>query len=276
MRSCGATRPLPVPLDTLQSAGPAAPATVAEREVAERAPWFHNLHLPDGTETAPDHPLGDFPAFKWREIAPHVPEDLGGWRVLDIGSNAGFYSFELAKRGADVTGLELDPHYIAQAEWAAERFGLSDRVRFRQGSVYDLARMDGAFDLVWFMGVFYHLRYPLLALDLVAEKAERLVVFQTLTAPGDGDAEAPEDLPISARGRLAEPGWPQMAFIEHRLAGDPTNWWAPNAAACEAMIRSAGLRTVARPGHEIWVAEPAHIPYRTEERQTELRAVAGA
>ena len=45
-------------------------------------------------QTAPDHFLGDFPRFKWLEIAPHIPEDLKGWRVLDIGCNAGFYSFE--------------------------------------------------------------------------------------------------------------------------------------------------------------------------------------
>ncbi|MDT0632607.1 TIGR04290 family methyltransferase [Rubrivirga sp. S365] len=262
-------------LDTLQSAGPAAPSTAAERAVAERAPWFHNLHLPDGTQTAPDHPLGDFPAFKWREIAPHVPDDLSGWRVLDIGSNAGFYAFELARRGADVTGLELDPHYIAQAEWAAEQFGLADRVRFRQGTVYDLARMDETFDLVWFMGVFYHLRYPLLALDLVARAAERLVVFQTLTAPGEAAAAPPENLPIDAREQMAQPGWPQMAFIEHRLAGDPTNWWAPNAAACEALLRSAGLRVASRPGHEIWVAERAAEDPNAAARAAELQAVAG-
>ena len=74
-----------------------------DAEIAGLAPWFHNLHLPDGRETAPDHPLGDFPSFKWREIAPHVPDDLQGWTALDIGCNAGFYTFELARRGAHVT-----------------------------------------------------------------------------------------------------------------------------------------------------------------------------
>ncbi|HEX2099456.1 MAG TPA: DUF1698 domain-containing protein, partial [Candidatus Synoicihabitans sp.] len=64
------------------------------------APWFHNIHLPDGTQTAPNHPLGDFPRFKWQQIADHLPHDLTGWRVLDIGCNAGFYTVELARRGA--------------------------------------------------------------------------------------------------------------------------------------------------------------------------------
>src|SRR5690348_12631725 len=81
-----------------------APSKEREGEIAALGPWFHNLHLPDGSETAPHHRLGNFPAFKWAEIAPHIPSDLTGWRVLDIGCNAGFYSFELAKRGAHVTG----------------------------------------------------------------------------------------------------------------------------------------------------------------------------
>ena len=263
------------PIETLQSAGPAAPTTELEREVAARAPWFHNLHLPDGTQTAPDHPLGDFPAFKWEQIAPHVPEDLNGWRVLDIGPNAGFYTFELAKRGADVTGLELDPHYIGQAEWAAEQLGLADRVRFRQGSVYDLMRMGETFDLVWFMGVFYHLRYPLLGLDLVAAAAERLVVFQTLTAPETGVADVPENLPIGERDQLVAPGWPRMAFVEHRLAGDPTNWWVADEAAYEAMLRSAGLRVVSRPAHEVWVAEKVGDDPGAAARRAELQAATG-
>src|SRR3546814_10349498 len=83
-------------------------------QVAALGPWFHNLHLPDGTETAPDHPLGDFPAFKWQQVTRHLPEDLSGWTALDIGCNAGFYSFELAKRGAMVTGIDIDPAYLHQ------------------------------------------------------------------------------------------------------------------------------------------------------------------
>src|ERR1700758_2909937 len=72
-------------------------------------PWFQNLHLPDGTQTAPHHPLGDYPLFKWDAIAPHVPASLDGWKVLDIGCNAGFYCFELALRGARVTGIDREP-----------------------------------------------------------------------------------------------------------------------------------------------------------------------
>jgi tRNA (mo5U34)-methyltransferase len=240
---------------TLQSLGSASP-----REVAELAPWFHNLHLPGGLQTAPDHPLGDFPAFKWAEVAPAIPEDLRDWRALDIGCNAGFYSFELAARGADVLGIDVDEHYLRQARWARERLDLAGRAEFRRLGVYELGQLDETFDLVLFMGVLYHLRHPLLALDLVASKARRVVVLQTLTMPGEEEAATPADLPIDRRDELCGPGWPKMAFLEHGVAGDPTNWWAPDHACVVAMARSAGLEVVARPGHEIYVCRPHGLP----------------
>ena len=226
------------------------------RQIAALGPWFHNLHLPNGLQTAPDHFLGDFPAFKWNDLAPHLPADLEGWSVLDIGCNAGFYSFELARRGAQVTGIDVNPRYLEQARWAATQFGLEDRVEFKRMQVYDLAAYDGAFDMVLFMGVFYHLRYPLLGLDLVAQKVRRLLVFQTLAMWGREEYADTQDHGIHDRAPLEEPGWPKMAFVEHRFSGDPTNWWIPNHAGIEAMVRSSGLRVVSRPGDETYLCEP--------------------
>ena len=228
-------------------------------QIESLGPWFHNLHLPDGTQTCPDHWLGDFPSFKWRQLAPSLPPNLSGWTCLDIGCNAGFYSFELARRGATVLGIDVDPHYLRQAEWAAVQTGLSHAVRFEQMQVYDLAhRLAPAekFDIVLFMGVLYHLRYPMLGLDIVAQRVRRLMVFQTLTMPGDQVHPQTHGRGFEDRQVLCEPGWPVMAFLEHPFAGDPTNWWAPNHAAVEAMLRSAGMRVVDRPGHEIYLAEP--------------------
>ncbi len=245
------------------------PQTPVEEEVARLGPWFHNLHLPDGTQTAPDHALGDFPAFKWREIAPALPEDLSGWRVLDVGCNAGFYTFELARRGADVLGVDADERYLEQAKWAAARFGMEERVRFRKMQVYDLLHHSERYDLVMFMGVFYHLRYPVLALDILAEKTKRLMIFQSATMPEEGAAEVPPDLSMEDRDEMLQPGWPRMAFVEHRLSADPTNWWFINEAAAEALLRSAGLRVVARPGHEIYACEPDP---ESDSRESVMRA----
>lgn len=245
---------------------------------AELGPWFHNLHLPDGSQTAPDHPLGDFPAFKWRELESHLPADLAGWTALDLGCNAGFYSLELARRGAQVVGLDCEELFLRQARWAAGLFPHGERIEYRQGEVYDLAGWSESFDLVLFMGVFYHLRYPVLALDIVAEHVRRLLVFQTLTQPGQQVQEPPEDLDFNDRERFTQPGWPTLAFIERKMAGDPSNWWAANHAAVEALLRSTGLRLTARPGHEVYLAEPARPPGAAAARtwdQDELLAATG-
>src|SRR3954451_5483989 len=130
---------------TLETHLSPARGDAVSRRIARLGPWFHNLHLPSGHETAPGHPLGDFPSFKWRQLEPHLPDDLTGWRCLDIGCNAGFYSFQLAQRGAEVLGIDLDERYLRQAQWASEQFGLQDRVRFAQMQVYDLARLDERF-----------------------------------------------------------------------------------------------------------------------------------
>lgn len=244
-------------------------------EIASLGPWFHNLHLPDGAQTAPEHPLGDFPTVKWRQIAPCIALDLTGWRVLDVGCNAGFYSFELARRGAQVTALDIDPRYLAQARWAAREYGLDDRIEFRTGSVYGLARGRERFDLVWFLGVLYHLRHPLLALDILRELTRRQMVLQTLTMPGEEPLRTPESVGLFQRDWLVRPGWPRMAFIERAIEDDPTNWWAPDPACVEALIRSAGFKVSARPGHEIYLCEPddREPPVGRKLRELELRAV---
>jgi tRNA (mo5U34)-methyltransferase len=252
------------------------PRTETEREIARLGPWFHNLHLPDGTQTAPDHPLGDFPLFKWRQIAPHLPQDLSQWQVLDIGCNAGFYSIHLAKRGAHVTGIDVNPHYLRQAEWARSQFGLDGQIELRQMQVYDLAREEKIYDLVLFMGVLYHLRYPLLALDIICRKASRLLAVQSLTLPGKGSVPPPADMRLAERRQMAAAGWPKMAFIEKRLEDDPTNWWVPNHACIEAMLRTSGMKVVARPGHEIYLCEPDPVLVRARKGlDAELRAATG-
>lgn len=239
------------------------PRTQREREIAELGPWFHNLHLPDGTQTAPDHPLGNFPQFKWQKILPYLDADLTGLSALDIGCNAGFYTFELARRGASVLGIDIDEHYLRQARWAAGQFDFRDRVNFLKMQVYDIGVQARSYDIIVFMGVFYHLRHPLPALDIVSARFKKFMIFQTLTMPGDDVFSVPADLEIEDRDLMLEPGWPKMAFIENNLAGDPTNWWAPNHAAVEAILRSSGLEIFARPDHEIYICS-RDKPCRTD------------
>src|SRR5437868_3931819 len=150
-----------------------------EARVRALGDWFHNIDIL-GVQTAPNHFLGDYPNVKWQRFERAIPADLRGKTVLDIGCNAGFYSIEMKRRGADrVLGIDFDERYLAQAKLASEALGVS--IELRQLSVYDVHKLGEKFDIVLFLGVLYHLRHPLLALDLIHEHVARdLFVFQSL------------------------------------------------------------------------------------------------
>ena len=219
-------------------------------------PWFHNMDL-RGVRTAPDHFLGDYPTIKWRKFANAVPADLSGKTVLDIGCNGGFYSMEMKRRGADrVVGMDFDDRYLEQARFAADVSGLT--IEFRKLSVYDVSTLGETFDVVIFMGVLYHLRHPLLALDLIREHVARdMMVFQSMQRGSSEVADVKGDYPFSEAMHFDAPDYPKLHFIEHRYANDPTNWWVPNRAGVEAMLRSAGFRIEERPEAEVYICRVA-------------------
>ena len=245
-----------------------ADAATLREEVTALAPWFHNIDLGGGVETAPDHFLGDYPRFKYARFAAALPVDLTGKTVLDIGCNAGFYSVEMAKRGAArVLGIDSDERYLAQARLATRTLGFAD-VEFRNLSVYDVGALGERFDLVIFMGVLYHLRHPLLALDLIREHVTGdLMLFQTMQQGSAADWRPIEDHPFHKPGTFDPPAffdeaaYPKMHFIERRFAGDWTNWWAPNRACSEAMLRAAGFTVEAHPEDEVYLCRVAPVPY---------------
>jgi tRNA (mo5U34)-methyltransferase len=213
-------------------------------------PWFHDLEL-DGERTAPDHPLGSFLEDLWSVIEPAFPRDLSGCTVLDIGCNAGFYSLRLAERGARVTGIDHDPRYLAQARLAADVRGVD--IRFLRLDVYDVERLGRQFDYVLFMGVLYHLRHPLLALERVASMFRRTLVFQTLVRGSSEPFQPARDYPFEEQSAFADPRFPALYFIESSFAGDQTNWWIPNDSAAAAMLRSVGLRIDGHPAAGIYL-----------------------
>ena len=225
----------------------------AIRERAEKlGPWFHNMEL-NGVWTAPDHFLGDYPGVKFRRFAGALPADLSGKTVLDIGCNGGFYSIEMKKRGAArVLGIDFDEDYLAQARFAAEVTGQD--IEFRQMSVYDVGALGERFDLVIFMGVLYHLRHPLLALDIIHDTvAGDLMLFQSMQRGSNVIDPVAENYDFFEQEHFDRPGYPKMHFIERRYANDPTNWWAPNAACSAAMLRSAGFTILEHPEDEVFL-----------------------
>ena len=232
-----------------------AALTELEDRVRSLGPWFHDLDL-HGVRTAPDHPLGGFLRDLWKQVAPAFPADMSGKTVLDIGCNAGFYSLQLHARGARVTGIEHDPHYLAQARMAAEVLGAD--IEYHLMDVYEVDQLGRQFDYVLFMGVLYHLRYPLYALDKVARLPRERLVFQSmLRGSTDTSMDIRDDYPIEERGIFQDARFPAMYFLEKSYAGDPTNWWVPNTAAMEAMLRSAGLEIERHVGSEVYYCRPA-------------------
>jgi tRNA (mo5U34)-methyltransferase len=114
------------------------------------------------------------------------------------------------------------------------------------------------FDLVIFMGVLYHLRHPLLALDLLYDHVvgDRLLFQSMLRGPSEIAPVAP-DYPFEETATFHRPGHPAMYFVEQRYAGDWTNWWIPNRAAIEAMLRSAGFAIETRAEDEVYLCRRA-------------------
>ncbi len=229
--------------------------TLSER-IAALKPWFHNLDL-NGVRTAPDHSLGDFPNFKWQKLAAYLPADLRGASVLDIGCNAGFYSIAMKQRNAGrVLGIDLEDRCLDQARFASETLGLD--IEFRKMCLYDVDQLPFRFDYVLFMGVFYHLRYPLLALDKAVKKTRGHLIFQSMLRGSRNDFIAEADYGFHNETIFHNSHFPAAYFIENSYSGDYTNWFIPNRSGAMAMLRSAGLKISETADPETFICQPVN------------------
>lgn len=210
-----------------------------QREKLLGGSWWHSIDLGGGRITPGVHSIeelrGNYDRFG-------LPADLTGRRLLDVGCWDGFYSFESERRGADVTSVDC---------WRPENFfvareALGSAVEFREMSVYELSRRDpGAFDIVLFLGVLYHLRHPLLALERICELTRETAIIETHVI----DSVFPTDRPI-------------MEFYEFdQLGGQYDNWWGPNVECLCQMARAAGFARV-----ELIRREPTRATIRAHRR----------
>jgi tRNA (mo5U34)-methyltransferase len=111
------------------------------------------------------------------------------------------------------------------------------------------------------MGVFYHLRHPLLALDLIHDHVARdMLVFQSMQRGSSEAHSIAQDYDFWQSEIFARGDFPKLHFIEHKYAGDPTNWWVPNRACAEAMLRSAGFALEAHPEEEVYICRRVARP----------------
>lgn len=197
--------------------------------------WYHRIEVAPGVVTPGKN---DSPAFL--ESLP-LPSDVAGLRILDLGTRDGFFAFEMERRGAEVVAIDYMP--VEQTGFAVAKRLLGSQVEYQNSNVYDLSiERFGEFDLVLFLGLLYHLRDPLLALDRIWSVCRGQLLVETqvidqalLLRNGSFTSLAAID------PRLTE--LPLMQFYSgDSLNSDPTNWWAPNTVCLRGMLEAAGFR----------------------------------
>jgi tRNA (mo5U34)-methyltransferase len=191
--------------------------------------WYHTIDLGEGVVT---NGVDDTPQ---RLARLDFPLSLAGRSVLDIGAWDGFFSFEAERRGASrVVATDFYAWHglgwgtkNGKAGFELAHEALDSRVEDLAIDVMDLSpERVGTFDVVLFLGVLYHMRHPLLALERVASVTRGLLILETVV-----------DM-IGFRR-------PAMAFYpERELNDDPTNWWGPNVLAVHGMLRAVGFERV--------------------------------
>jgi tRNA (mo5U34)-methyltransferase len=221
---------------------------LTRQELAEQVerlrPWFHAIELPHGVwtkrESAGTEPA-DHPAGTWEVVRRHLPPDLAGKSVLDVGCGAGFYSVQAKRLGAArVVGVDARQHEIRQALLVRRALGLD--IEIRRQSVYKLspARL-GRFDVVLALGLIYHLKHLVLALEKLFAVTEGLLIVETEVLP-----EPPEPIEDAARAALAGRPLHPLAFVhnEQRIEEAVANWFVPSPGASRALLQAAGFPEV--------------------------------
>ncbi len=204
---------------------PAANAPLAPPDAQTGLQWFHSHAFPQG-----DGVTGVKPLYCVQTEAEVVfKHPVAGKSVLDVGAWDGFFSFEAERRGASRV-LATDhfcwsgPGWGTKAgfDYAHGRFG--SKVESQDIDVLDISPQTvGRFDVVMMLGVFYHLKDPLRGVEAVASVADEMVIVETETVLDDFDE------PV------------MRYYLGNEMAGDPTNYWAPNKRCLEQMFREFGF-----------------------------------
>ena len=195
--------------------------------------WYHSFELPDGGVIAGLQSL-DQQRERLRQFP--IPQDLTGNRVLDVGAWDGWFSFEMERRGAEVLAVDS----AKNTRLIEARQLLGSRIDYQIADICHLTAKDvGSFDIVLFLGVLYHLKHPLLALENVCGMCRDMACIESFVTDGDPHAH------------------PLMEFYETtELRGQADNWVGPNLSCLLAFCRTAGF---ARVNFESTLGERAHI-----------------
>lgn len=196
--------------------------------------WYHRIEVAPGVVT---------PGINQSSAALEalqLPADMRGLRVLDIGTRDGFFAFECERRGATVVAVDSAP--IEQTGFAVAARLLGSHVQYQQRTIWDLSRaVDGEFDIVLCLGLLYHLRDPLAALDLVRSLCRGTLYLETAVLH-PASSKVFNDIGKWSAAVADFDTIPLMQFLPGRVANnDPTNFWLPNAACLKAMLEESNF-----------------------------------
>src|ERR1039458_9351795 len=176
-------------------------------EELARLGWYHSMELPDGRV---------IPGFQSLDVLRNriaqfpVPADLRGKRALDIGAWDGWFTFELERRGARVMAVDS----TAFERFRVARDLLGSQAEYRIDDVCRLSPAKiGYFDIVMFLGVLYHLKHPMLALEKVCELSTDMVCIESFVS-GDGSDLAAKPRSGTSHPSTARPTWTSTAGLE--------------------------------------------------------------
>jgi len=226
--------------------------------IKELGPWRQNIDLGNGITTGMfDNPDGIDPTNKWVLIKPYIPANISGKTVLDVGCNAGYLSIKMKQAGAaSVIGIDADPHNIKRAQFLAEVMECKD-IEFRTEDAHLFVLTNNEqYDYIIFSRVFYHLRYPTLVFDRLAQMVIKRMFFITEIADEQTEYHPKADYTKAEYSEIYKPEYPKMFFIENKFVGDKTNWWFNNTPFTESLARTAGLKIIAKPRVGAYVFEP--------------------
>ena len=216
---------------------PRVPAGIdIEKTFEEISAWHQRWEIFDGVFTPGRNPVSEL------LDGVGLPKDLTGKRILDVGAFNCCFSFECERRGAaEVVAMDLqDPRDLGFT--TLKNLVGSERVRFEQGSAYNLDRAKlGQFDIVLFLGVLYHLRYPLLAFDQLRKVTAGTLYVETLVID-HRFLEGGRDFQLLGDYHSSLPNVPLWQFYKgNEMANDHSNWFGPNVRAVLDGLASAGF-----------------------------------
>jgi tRNA (mo5U34)-methyltransferase len=236
------------------------PAEEVRAEISKVEHWYHRIEVAPGIVT-PGTNNSDAVLR-----AMDVPDRLDGKRVLDVGARDGYFSFVAVDRGAEVLAIDAVAPDLTGFSTAAKF--MESSVEYRTMNVYDVSPEEvGTFDVIFFLGVLYHLRDPILVLDRlwsVANPGATIWVESHTIDRGFVDLESKNFVSLLALAPEIKEVPIAQFYPEDLLSGDRSNWWGPNQACLEEMVKAAGFEPVQSKimGHRGLV-----VARRTEDEQ---------